>query len=109
MTLLDFKREKRIFDAISNTLKQSRTSVKSEEVKDKESGNVGLDSKNSSNLNLDFISQAIAALREKRSIGAINKQQCSTKKQLFFDKISNMLKSLKGENNDECRTNVQKK
>lgn len=105
------KERREFFDAISKTLKQSRASVKSEEeVKDKESGNVGFDSMNSSNLNFDLISQAIVALREKRSRGTIDKQQCSTWKQPFFDKISYMLKSLKDKSNDECgKGSVKKK
>ena len=59
------KEKKEFFDAISNSLKQSRTSKTSAEVKDKESDNVGLDPKNSSNLNFDLISQAIIAWRKK--------------------------------------------
>ena len=47
------KERKEFFDAISNSLKQSRTSKTSAEVKDKESENIGLDPKNSSNLNFD--------------------------------------------------------
>ena len=91
------KERKELFDAISNTLKQSRTSKTSAKVKEKESGNVGLYSKNSSNLNFDLISQAIIAWRKKRSRETIDKRQCSTRRQSLFDKISNILKSLKGE------------
>ena len=68
------KERKELFDAISNTLKQSRTSKTSAKVKEKESGNVGLYSKNSSNLNFDLISQAIIAWRKKRSRETIDKQ-----------------------------------
>ncbi|PFX11499.1 Polycystic kidney disease protein 1-like 2 [Stylophora pistillata] len=100
---------KEFFDAISKTLSQSRASQKSVEVKEKESENVGLDSKNHSNLNFDLISKAIVASREKRSKGTMNKQQYNTRKQSLFDKISNMLKSLKGESNDECSKRTEKK
>ena len=103
------KERKELFDAISNTLKQSRTSKTSAKVKEKESGNVGLYSKNSSNLNFDLISQAIIAWRKKRSRETIDKQQCSTRRQALFDRISNMLKSLKGESNDDCSKRREKK
>ncbi|XP_022796723.1 polycystic kidney disease 2-like 2 protein [Stylophora pistillata] len=103
------EKRKEFFDAISKTLSQSRASQKSVEVKEKQSENVGLYSKNHSNLNFDLISQAIVASREKRSKGTMNKQQYRTRKQSLFDKISNMLKSLKGESNDECRKRTQKK
>ena len=103
------KEKKEFFDAISNSLKQSRTSKTSAEVKDKESENVGLDLKNSSNLNFDLISQAIIAWRKKRSREAIDKQQCSIRIQSFFDKRSKMLKSLKGESNDYCSKRRAKK
>ena len=104
------KERKELFDAISNTLKQSRTSKTSAKVKEKESGNVGLYSKNSSNLNFDLISQAIIAWREKRSRETIDKRQCSTRRQSLFDKISNMLKSLKGERNvDDSKRREKKK
>ena len=101
------KERKELFDAISNTLKQSRTSKTSAKVK--ESGNVGLSSKNSSNLNFDLISQAIIAWRKKRSRETIDKQQCSTRRQALFDRISNTLKSLKGESNDDCSKRREKK
>ena len=104
------KERKELFDAISNTLKQSRTSKTSAKVKEKESGNVGLYSKNSSNLNFDLISQAIIAWREKRSRETIDKRQCSTRRQSLFDKISNMLKSLKDESNvDDSKRREKKK
>ena len=103
------KERKEFFDAISNKLKQSRTSKTSAELKDKESGNIGLDPKNSSNLNFDLISQAIIAWRKKRSRETIDKQQCSTRRQALFDRISNMLKSLKGESNDDCSKPREKK
>ena len=103
------KERKELFDAISNTLKQSRTSKTSAKVKEKESGNVGLYSKNSSNLNFDLISQAIIAWREKRSRETIDKQQCSTRRQSLFDKISNILKSLKGESNVDGSKRREKK
>ena len=103
------KERKEFFDAISNTLKQSRTSKTSAEVKDKESGNIGPDPKISSNLNFDLISQAIIAWRKKRSRETIDKQQCSTRRQALFDRISNTLKSLKGESNDDCSKRREKK
>ena len=103
------KERKEFFDAISNKLKQSRTSKTSAEVKDKESGNIGLDPTNNSNLNFDLISQAIIAWRKKRSRETIDKQQCSTRRQALFDRISNMLKSLKGESNDDCSKRREKK
>ena len=103
------KERKELFDAISNTLKQSRTSKTSAKVKEKESGNVGLYSKNSSNLNFDLISQAIIAWREKRSRETIDKRQCSTRRKSLFDKISNMLKSLKGESNVDGSKRREKK
>ena len=103
------KERKELFDAISNTLKQSRTSKTSAKVKEKESGNVGLYSKNSSNLNFDLISQAIIAWREKRSRETIDKRQCSTRRQSLFAKISNMLKSLKGESNVDGSKRREKK
>lgn len=59
------EKRKEFLDAISKTLSQSRASQKSVEVKEIESENVGLDSKNPSNLNFDLISQAIVASREK--------------------------------------------
>ena len=102
------KERRELFDAISNTLKQSRTSKTSAKVK--ESGNVGLNSKNSSNLNFDLIGQAIIAWREKRSRETIDKRQCSTRRQSLFDKISNMLKSLKDESNfDDSKRREKKK
>lgn len=61
------------------------------------------------NLNFNLKSQATVALREKKSRGTISKQQCSTRKQSFFDKISNMLKSLKGESNEECSERPEEK
>ena len=82
-------------------MKQLRNSKRSAELKDKESGKVGLDSKNSSNLNFELISEAIIAWRDKRFRETVDKQQCSTRRQALFDKISNMLKSLKGESNDD--------
>ena len=103
------KERKEFFNAISNKLKQWRTSKTSAEVKDKESGNIGLDPTNSSNLNFDLISQAIIAWRKKRSRETIDKQQCSTRRQALFDRISNMLKSLKGESNDDCSKRREKK
>ena len=104
------KERTKFFDAISNTLKQSRTSKTSAEVKDKRSGNIGPDPKISSNLNFDLISQAIIAWRKKRSRETIDKRQCSTRRQSLFDKISNMLKSLKGESNvDGCKRREKKK
>nr|XP_058969318.1 polycystin-2-like protein 2 [Pocillopora verrucosa] len=103
------KERKKFFDAISNTLKQSRTSKTSAEVKDKRSGNIGPDPKISSNLNFDLISQAIIAWRKKRSRETIDKQQCSTRRQALFDRISNMLRSLKGESNDDCSKRREKK
>ena len=103
------KERKEFFDAISNKLKQSRTSKTSAEVKDKESGNIGLDPTNNSNLNFDLISQAIIAWRKKRSRETIDKQQWSTRRQALFDRISNMLKSLKGESNDDCSKRREKK
>ena len=103
------KERKEFFDAISNKLKQSRTSKTSAEVKDKESGNIGLDPTNNSNLNFDLISQAIIAWRKKRSRETIDKRQCSTRRQALFDRISNMLKSLKGESNDDCSKRTEKK
>ena len=104
------KETKELFDAISNTLKQSRTSKTSAKVNEKESGNVGLYSKNSSNLNFDLISQAIIAWREKRSRETIDKRQCSTRRQSLFDKISNILKSLKDESNvDDSKRRGKKK
>ena len=103
------KERKEFYDAISNILKQSRTSKTSAELKDKESGNVGLDPKNSSNLNFDLISQPIIAWRKKRSRETIDKQQCSTRRQALFDRISNTLKSLKGESNDDCSKRREKK
>ena len=103
------KERKEFFDTISNTLKQSRTSKTSAEVKDKESGNIGPDPKISSNLNFDLISQAIIAWRKKRSRETIDKQQCSTRRQSLFDKISNMLKSLKGESNVDGSKRREKK
>ena len=103
------KERKEFFDAISNKLKRSRTSKMSAEVKNKESGNIGLDPTNSSNLNFDLISQAIIAWRKKRSRETIDKQQCSTRRQALFDRISNMLKSLKGESNDDCSKRREKK
>ena len=78
-------------------------------MKDKESENVGLDPKNSSNLNFDLISQAIIAWRKKRSREAIDKQQCSIRIQSFFDKRSKILKSFKGESNDYCSKRRAKK
>ena len=60
------KERTKFFDAISNTLKQSRTSKTLAEVKDKELGNVGLDPKNSSNLNFDLTSQTIVAWGKKK-------------------------------------------
>ena len=103
------KERKEFFDTISNTLKQSRTSKTSAEVKDKRSRNIGPDPKISSNLNFDLISQAIIAWRKKRSRETIDKQRCSTRRQALFDKISNMLKSLKGESNDDCSKRREKK
>ena len=103
------KERKEFFDTISNTLKQSRTSKTSAEVKDKRSRNIGPDPKISSNLNFDLISQAIIAWRKKRSRETIDKQQCSTRRQALFDRISNMLKSLKGESNDDCSKRREKK
>ena len=103
------KERKEFFNAISNKLKQSLTSKTSVEVKDKESGNIGLDPTNSSNLNFDLISQAIIAWRKKRSRETIDKQQCSTRRQALFDRISNMLKPLKGESNDDCSKRRGKK
>ncbi|CAH3159360.1 unnamed protein product [Pocillopora meandrina] len=103
------KERKEFFDATSNRLKQSRTSKTSAEVMDKESGNIGLDPTNSSNLNFDLISQAIIAWRKKRSRETIDKQQCSTRRQALFDRISNTLKSLKGESNDDCSKRTEKK
>ena len=103
------KERKEFFDAISNKLKQSRTSKTSAEVKDKESGNIGLDPTNNSNLNFDLISQAIIAWRKKRSRETIDKQQCSTRRQALFDKISKMLKSLKSKSNDDCSKRREKK
>ena len=99
----------KFFDAISNTLKQSRTSKTSAEVKDKRSGNIGPDPKISSNLNFDLISQAIIAWRKKRSRETIDKRQCSTRRQSLFDKISNILKSLKGESNVDGSKRREKK
>ena len=103
------KERTKFFDAISNTLKQSRTSKTSAEVKDKRSGNIGPDPKISSNLNFDLISQAIIAWRKKRSRETIDKRQCSTRRQSLFDKISNMLKSLKGESNVDGSKRREKK
>ena len=103
------KERKEFFDTISNTLKQSRTSKTSAEVKDKRSRNIGPDPKISSNLNFDFISQAIIALRKKRSRETLDKQRCSTRRRALFDKISNMLKSLKGESNDDGSKRREKK
>ena len=103
------KERTKFFDAISNTLKQSRTSKTSAEVKDKRSGNIGPDPKNSSNLNFDLISQAIIAWRKKRSRETIDKRQCSTRRQSLFDKISNILKSLKGESNVDGSKRREKK
>ncbi|CAH3159311.1 unnamed protein product, partial [Pocillopora meandrina] len=103
------KERTKFFDAISNTLKQSRTSKTLAEVKDKELGNVGLDPKNSSNLNFDLTSQTVVAWGKKRSRETIDKQQCSKGRQALFDKISNMLRSLKSESNDDCSKRVEKK
>ena len=103
------KERTKFFDAISNTLKQSRTSKTLAEVKDKELGNVGLDPKNSSNLNFDLTSQTIVAWWKKRSRETIDKQQRSTGRQALFDKISNMLKSLKSKSNDDCSERREKK
>ena len=103
------KERTKFFDAISNTLKQSRTSKTSAEVKDKRSGNIGPDPKISSNLNFDLISQAIIAWRKKRSRETIDKRQCSTRRQSLFDKISNILKSLKGESNVDGSKRREKK
>ena len=103
------KEREEFFDAISNKLKQSRTSKTSAEVKDKESGNIGLDPTNNANLNFDLISQAIIAWSKKRSRETIDKQQCSTRRQALFDRISNTLKSLKGQSNDDCSKRREKK
>ena len=103
------KERTKFFDAISNTLKQSRTSKTLAQVKDKELGNVGLDPKNSSNLNFDLTSQAIVAWGKKGSREKIDKQQRSTERQALFDKISNMLKSLKSKSNDDCSERREKK
>ena len=103
------KERTKCFDAISNILKQSRTSKTLAEVKDKELGNVGLDPKNSSNLNFDLTSQTIVAWGKKRSRETIDKQQRSTGRQALFDKISNMLKSLKSKSNDDCSERREKK
>ena len=103
------KERKEFFDTISNTLKQSRTSKTSAEVKDKRSRNIGPDPKISSNLNFDLISQAIIAWRKKRSRETLDKQRCSTRRRALFDKISNMLKSLKGESNDDGSKRREKK
>ena len=103
------KERTKFFDAISNTLKQSRTSKTLAQVKDKELGNVGLDPKNSSNLNFDLTSQAIVAWGKKGSREKIDKQQRSTERQALFDKISNMLKSLKSKSNDDCSKRREKK
>ena len=103
------KERTKCFDAISNILKQSRTSKTLAEVKDKELGNVGLDPKNSSNLNFDLTSQTIVAWGKKRSRETIDKQQRSTGRQALFDKISNMLKSLKSKGNDDCSERSEKK
>ena len=103
------KERTKFFDAISNTLKQSRTSKTLAEVKDKRSGNIGPDPKISSNLNFDLISQAIIAWRKKRSRETIDKRQCSTRRQSLFDKISNILKSLKGESNVDGSKRREKK
>ena len=78
-------------------------------MKDKELGNVGLDPKNSSNLNFDLTSQTIVAWGKKRSRETIDKQQRSTGRQALFDKISNMLKSLKSKSNDDCSERREKK
>ena len=103
------KERKEFFDTISNTLKQSRTSKTSAEMKDKRSRNIGPDPKISSNLNFDLISQAIIAWRKKRSRETLDKQRCSTRRRALFDKISNMLKSLKGESNDDGSKRREKK
>ena len=103
------KERTKCFDAISNILKQSRTSKTLAEVKDKELENVGVDPKNSSNLNFDLASQTVVAWGKKRSRETIDKQQCSTGRQALFDKISNMLKSLKSKSNDDCSERREKK
>ena len=103
------KERTKCFDAISNILKQSRTSKTLAEVKDKELRNVGLDPKNSSNLNFDLTSQTIVAWGKKRSRETIDKQQRSTGRQALFDKISNILKSLKSKRNDDCSERREKK
>lgn len=71
----------------------------------KELGNVGIHSsfKERSKLNFDFISQVLVALREKISREKIDENQCSKRRQLFFDKISSILKSAKCEGSNEWR------
>ena len=104
------KERKAFFDAVSCVMKQStrveRTSAVSGE---KEATNLDLNSANSSSINFDLISQAIVALREKRIIELTDEKPSYTRRKLFFDKISNMIKKLKHENCEEQGKNKNEK
>ncbi|KAL9976396.1 hypothetical protein ACROYT_G013694 [Oculina patagonica] len=98
------RERKAFFDAISNSLRRVNINENSKTDATTPEGN----SRNSSTINFDLISQAIRASREQMIQGSANEKPRNQRRKCSFDKVSNIIGGLKDVNSEDRHNNKKK-